>query len=78
VASFTVKQGKRYQATIRLSFVQSWFGNDAVAGKFEEVGFTEVKVTGSGHDRLGNGLWPHPDASADVPPEITSVKEIEV
>jgi hypothetical protein len=67
-----VKQGKRYQATIRLSFVQSWFGNDAVAGKFEQVGFTEVKVTGSGRDR------PHPDASADVPPEITSVKEIEV
>jgi hypothetical protein len=48
-----VKQGKRYQATIRLSFVQSWFGNDAVAGKFEQVGFTEVKVTGSSRDRLG-------------------------
>jgi hypothetical protein len=49
---FTVKQGRRYQANIRLGLVQSWTGNETVAGKFEEAGFTEVEVTGSGRNRL--------------------------
>lgn len=74
----TVHRGKRYQATIRLGVFQSLVGNEAVAGKFREIGFTEVEVTGSGRNRLGKGLWPHADAAAEVPPEITSVKEIEV
>jgi hypothetical protein len=75
---FTVQQGKRYRATITLGFFQSRFSNETVAGKFQEVGFTEVEVLGSGRNRLGRGLWPRADASAEVPPEITSVTEIEV
>jgi hypothetical protein len=79
MARFTVKQGRRYQANIRLGLVQSWAGNETVAGKFEEAGFTEVEVTGSGRNRLAKGLWPHPDASADLPAEIIPpVTEIEV
>jgi hypothetical protein len=79
MARFTVKQGRRYQANIRLGLVQSWAGNETVAGKFEEAGFTEVEVTGSGRNRLAKGLWPHPDASADLPAEIVPpVTEIEV
>lgn len=75
---FTVHKGRRYLATITLGPVQRWFGNETVAAKIEEVGFTEVEVSGSGRNRLGKGLWPHADASAEVPPEITSVTEIEV
>ena len=74
-----VREGRRYQAIIKLDFVQSWAGNDTVAGKFEEAGFTEVEVTGSGRKRLAKGLWQHPDASAELPPEIVPpVREIEV
>ena len=76
--TYTVQKGKRYKATIALGFVQSWFSNATVAGKFQEVGFTEVEVSGSGRSRLGKGSWPHPDASAEIPSEITSVTEIEV
>ena len=75
---YTVHKGKRYRATITLGFFQSLFSNETVAGKVREVGFTEVEVLGSGRNRLGRGLWPHADASAEVPPEITSVTEIEV
>ncbi|HEX2448196.1 MAG TPA: hypothetical protein VHK26_08415 [Methyloceanibacter sp.] len=74
---FTVQQGKRYRATITLGLLQSVASNEAVAEKFQDVGFTEVEVTGSGRTREGRGLWPHSDASAEVPPEITSVEEIE-
>ena len=53
--TYTVQKGKRYKATIALGFVQSWFSNATVAGKFQEVGFTEVEVSGSGRSRLGKG-----------------------
>jgi hypothetical protein len=75
---YTVRQGRRYRATIELGIIERWASNETVAGKFEEVGFTEVEVAGSGRTRLGTGLWPHPDASAEIPPEIVSVDEIEV
>jgi hypothetical protein len=51
-----------------------------VADRFREVGFTEVDVAGSGRRRLAQGLWPNPDATAELPDEIDpgSIKEIEV
>ena len=78
MANFTVQKGKRYQARIRLGLFTSVASNEEVADKFREAGFTEVSVSGSGRERQGEGLWPHPDASAEVPDEITSVEEIEV
>jgi len=77
MATYTVRKGKRYKASIRLGLFQSVASNEQVADKFREAGFTEVSVSGSGRERLGTGLWPHPDASAEVPDEITSVKIIE-
>ena len=58
--------------------LQGVASNEMIAGKFREAGFTEVDVAGSGRMRLGTGLWPHDDASAEVPDEVTSVSEIEV
>ncbi len=77
MALYTVRKGKRYRATIRLGFFQSVASNQQVAEKFSEVGFTEVNVTGSGRNRVGTGLWPHPNATAEVPDEITAVELIE-
>jgi hypothetical protein len=77
MAIYTVRKGKRYQATITLGLLQSVASNDMVADRFREAGFVEVEVTGSGRTRVGQGLWPHDDASADVPDEVISVDEIE-
>jgi hypothetical protein len=66
MAIYTVYKGRRYRATITL------------ADKFREVGFTEVEVSGAGRNRLGKGLWPQEDATAEIPDEITSISEIEV
>ena len=78
MAAYTVCKGKRYRATITLGFIQRLASNEAVADKFREVGFTDVKVTGAGRNRLCNGLWPQKDATAEIPDEITSISEIEV
>ncbi|HZP10255.1 hypothetical protein [Methyloceanibacter sp.] len=77
MATFTVRKGKRYRADIRLGLFQSVASNQQVADQFSKVGFTEVSVTGSGRNRVGTGLWPHPDATAEVPDEITTIEVIE-
>jgi len=71
---FTVHQGKRYpSACSRALSAMRWSPTRSV-----RWASPKSKVSGSGRNRLGKGLWPHADASAEVPPEITSVKEIEV
>jgi hypothetical protein len=77
MAICTVRKGKRYRATITLGLLQSIASNDMIADRFREAGFADVEVKGSGHTRSGHALWPHDDASADIPDEITSVEEIE-
>jgi hypothetical protein len=77
MAKYTVRKGKRYRATIRLGLFKSVASNEQVADQFRAAGFTEVSVSGSGRERRGKGLWPHPDATAEVPAEIASVEEIE-
>ena len=76
MARYTVRQGRRYEATVRLGLFQSVASNDMVADKFREVGFTDVVVTGSGRTRRAEGSWPHKDAAADIPDEVDDVREI--
>ena len=78
MATYTVRKGRRYRATIALGLLQSVASNDMIADRFREAGFADVEVKGSGRTRSGHALWPHDDASADTPDEITSVEEIEV
>jgi hypothetical protein len=71
--SFTVRQGRRYRATLRLGFVERLASNDMIAGKLREAGFTEVSVSGSGAERVAEGLWPGPDATANMPSQVVDV-----
>ena len=41
------------------------------------AGFAEVRVEGSGGTRYAEALWSKEDASADIPPEVVKVEEIE-
>ena len=77
MANYTVRKGKRYRATIRLGLFKSVASNEQVADQFRAAGFTAVSVSGSGRERRGKGLWPHSDATAEVPDEIASVEESE-
>jgi hypothetical protein len=77
MATYTVRKGRRYRATIALGLLQSVASNDMIADRFREAGFADVEVKGLGRTRTGQALWPHDDACADIPDEITSVEEIE-
>jgi hypothetical protein len=76
MARYTVRQGHCYRAKIRLGFVESWADNETVADRIRKAGFTEVKVTGSGRTREATGLWPLPDAAADLPDQVINPIEV--
>ena len=75
MATFTVRQGKRYRATLSLGWLERWASNETIAGKLRDAGFSEVKVDGSGATRLAEALWPGPDTTAEMPSQIVEVIE---
>ena len=76
MATFTVKQGKRYRATITLGWLERLAGNETIAEKLRAAGFSEVSVSGSGRTRTAEAVWTGPDASGDMPAQVTEVIEI--
>src|SRR5262245_14650179 len=76
MATFTVRQGKRYRATISLGWLERLAGNDTIAGKLREAGFSEIKVEGAGATRHAEARWPGPDTTGEMPSQITDVTEI--
>jgi hypothetical protein len=77
VSTYTVRQGRRYQATITLGFVESFAGNEIIADRLRQAGFADVSVEGTGALRYAAGVWPGDDATAELPEQITAVTEIE-
>lgn len=76
MAKFTVRKGRRYRATIKLTGLKRLASNETVAGVLKTVGFAEVRIEGSGGTRYATALWPKADATADVPPEVEKVEEM--
>ena len=75
-SEFKVQQGKRYRATLSLNSVERLADNALIARKFRALGFSKVRVSGTGAIRLVEGVWPRKDASAPLPPQIVAVAVI--
>lgn len=75
-AAFTVRKGKRYRATVLLSWVESFAGNEVIAEKLSEAGFKEVKVSGNGSRRRAEALWDGPDTTAEIDPHLSEITEV--
>src|SRR5262249_16256181 len=76
MTTFTVRQGKRYRATISLAMLERLASNPRVGEKVGAAGFSDVIVTGSGAVRMAEALWPNPDATAEMPNQIAAVVEV--
>lgn len=76
MATCTVCKDKRYKAVITLHGFKKLASNQMIADKLTEIGFTEVRVEGSGSHRIVMGTWSNPDATTGMPSEVTSVTEI--
>lgn len=76
MATFTLRNGKRYRATLRLIGLEQFAGNDIVQGKFTDVGFNNVKVTGSGAIREAEGTWTKPDVTGEIDAHVIEVVQL--
>jgi hypothetical protein len=76
MSSFTFCQNRRYRAGISLSFVEAVASNERIAEELRKYGLVDVTVSGSGRDRVAEGLWPLPDATVELPDRIKSVEEV--
>jgi hypothetical protein len=76
MATFTVQQGKRYRATIRLGWLEALATNELIASKLQAAGFTQVHVSGSGTTRQAEALWLNADSTGEMPPQIAEIAEI--
>ena len=70
---FTVREGKRYCATLALNSVERLADNALIARKFRALGFSKVRVSGAGEVRRVEGVWRRKDASATLPRQIVAV-----
>ena len=73
---FTVHSGKRYRATLSLNAVERLTDNALIARKFRAIGFSKVRVSGSGAVRRVEGVWSRNDASATLPRQIVAVARL--
>jgi hypothetical protein len=73
---FTVHTGKRYRATLSLNLVEQMADNALIARKFRAIGFSKVRVSGSGAVRRVEGVWQRKDASTPLPPQIIAVARL--
>ena len=69
----TVREGKRYCATLALNSVERLADNALIARKFRALGFSRVHVSGTGAMRRVEGVWHRKDASATLPRQIVAV-----
>jgi hypothetical protein len=76
VTDFTVRQGRRYRATLELGLLEQLADNATIAERLQAAGFADVTVSGNGATRTAEALWPNRDASAALPPQITEVVEL--
>ena len=73
---FTVREGKRYCATVALNSVEQFADNALIARKFRALGFSRVRVSGTGAMRRVEGFWHRKDASATLPRQIVAVARL--
>ena len=73
---FTVREGQRYQATLALNYAERLADNAMIARKFRALGFSRVRVSGTGTMRRVEGVWPRKDATAPLPRQIVAVAKL--
>jgi hypothetical protein len=73
---FTVREGKRYRATLALDSVERLADNALIARKFRALGFSKVRVSGTGAMRRVEGFWLRKDATAALPRQIVAVARL--
>jgi hypothetical protein len=66
MTSFTFRLLKRYRAEITFQFSERLLPNTEIARKLEELGFSDVNVSGEGRHRIVEATWDLHDAKISL------------
>jgi hypothetical protein len=72
----SLRRGRRYKITLKLSWVESFATNAMVAERLRSLSFSDVQVVGNGGVRIAEALWPGENIEAEVPSQVKSIAEI--
>lgn len=67
-------KGKTYAADIHLTWLQNAFSNSAVEKKFEDLGFSDIMVTGTGRNRKVVGDWSGETRDVEIPDQVSNIQ----
>jgi len=76
MSTFTVRQGRRYRAVIKLGLLEQLADNEMIGERLRDAGFVDVEITGHGSIRQAEATWAKEDASAPMPSQVVEVDEI--
>jgi hypothetical protein len=77
MAPVPLRQGRRYRATVTLSFTEQVFAtNDMIKEMLTGAGFKDVTVKGDGGKRVAEGVWAKPDMPGALEPHLSGVADI--
>lgn len=74
---FKLEHGKTYSAHLTLSGFQAWGSNEQVAQYFAGMGFSDIKVSGSGSSRFCEGTWNGSSETIQLPDQVSDVKVLD-
>ena len=74
--NFTAVPHRRYRAQIKLGVFEQVVNNDGLRARLEAVGLTNVKVEGSGRQRLAFGDWTGDRVVVELPSQIVAVDDL--
>jgi hypothetical protein len=57
--------------------LESLAGNSVIAERLRGAGFSDISVEGSGATRHAEALWTNEDATAEMPPQVSAVTEVD-
>ena len=68
-----LEKGKTYRAELKLGFVEAMANNAVIVSKFQQIGFTNVSVTGQGARRVATGTWSGASRAVELPKQVADV-----
>jgi hypothetical protein len=74
---FGVSTARSYFVRILCCWLERLASNATIAAPLREAGFAEVSVSGGGATRHATALWPLDDKTAEVPPQVVEIVELD-
>lgn len=73
----TLQQYKKYRGKVGLTAGEAFLAsNNTLQSLLTKEGFSNVAVTGSGRERVAEGVWSKPTQEKELPKQVVEINQI--